>query len=130
MRNWIRNQILKFGWDVRRVSSYQKEKEEQYVIREREKWAFIESMQPKTILDIGANIGQFATLIRSVCPTARIISFEPLKDCYQTLKGLSCQLNPHDVIHSALGTENTISVINKNEYSPSSSILEMKQLHY
>jgi hypothetical protein len=40
----------------------------------------------KTILDIGANTGQFARLAHEVFPGASIYSFEPLPDCFETLK--------------------------------------------
>ena len=130
MRNWIRKQVLKTGWDIRRVSSYKKLKQEQTLARERQKWAFLEQMKPQTILDIGANIGQYAQLVRPICPQAKIISFEPLLQCYERLKELSEELKPHEVVHTALGTEDCISIIHKNDYSPSSSLLEMEKLHY
>src|SRR5881409_2522439 len=39
-----------------------------------------------TILDVGANVGQFATLAHAVFPSANIFSFEPLPDCFEQLK--------------------------------------------
>ena len=40
----------------------------------------------KSILDIGANEGQFATKIRKLFPDAFIHSFEPLPHVYEKLK--------------------------------------------
>jgi FkbM family methyltransferase len=36
-------------------------------------------LRPSTVIDIGANRGQFALAARDLSPTARIISFEPLE---------------------------------------------------
>jgi FkbM family methyltransferase len=40
----------------------------------------------QTIIDVGANIGQFAQYISTVFPGVNIYSFEPLKDPYKILK--------------------------------------------
>jgi hypothetical protein len=40
----------------------------------------------KTIFDIGANTGQFARLANAVWPNATIYSFEPLPECFESLK--------------------------------------------
>lgn len=35
-----------------------------------------------TVLNIGANVGQFVETIRRAVPQAMMYSFEPLKECY------------------------------------------------
>src|SRR5438034_257558 len=47
---------------------------------------WLRELNPKTILDIGANTGQFAVAINTILPDARILSFEPLPDCFEQLK--------------------------------------------
>ncbi len=46
-----------------------------------------------TVIDVGANEGQFSYMIHEVLPEAAIYSFEPLTDCYYTLikKMAGCQ---------------------------------------
>ena len=62
-----------------------------YAARRRELWAaskagvfpsvdharLLRRLQPATVVDVGAHSGQFALLVRTECPTARVISFEP-----------------------------------------------------
>ncbi len=43
---------------------------------------WLQNRNIKTVLDIGANTGQFANLIQKILPQANIISFEPIKKCY------------------------------------------------
>ena len=39
-----------------------------------------------TIIDIGANIGEFTLIFAELFPEAEIYAFEPLPDCYNQLK--------------------------------------------
>lgn len=81
----------------------------------------------KTILDIGANEGQFAHKMRKLFPKAQIISFEPLPREYQTL----CESFQHDkkfvAYNFALGEKEESTTMWLNEFSPSSSLLKMKE---
>lgn len=44
-----------------------------------EHMALLRLLQPATVVDVGANVGQFALAARHVLPQARILSFEPLE---------------------------------------------------
>ena len=45
---------------------------------EEDKYKWIQDMNIKTILDIGANVGQSALRLHELFPTAKINSFDPL----------------------------------------------------
>jgi len=83
----------------------------------------------KTVLDIGANTGQFAATIHEIIPKARIVSFEPLKDCYKELLRNGENLGSFKAYNCALGTEEGKVTIYRSEFSPSSSLLPMGDLH-
>ncbi len=58
-----------------------------------------------TILDIGANTGQFYRDIRRILPDVTVHSFEPLQDCYVELTRNGAD-DPHFHTHNfALGAE-------------------------
>lgn len=82
-----------------------------------------------TILDIGANIGQFAVEARKFFPEALIYSFEPIDDCYNDLLKQLENDDKFKAFNFALGEENKEEAININSYSPSSSILKLAELH-
>ncbi len=62
----------------------------------------------KTVLDIGANVGQFAKEIREELPNAFIYSFEPLKECFDKLKTMESNDNKFKAFNFAIGDKKEI----------------------
>lgn len=83
----------------------------------------------KTVIDIGANTGQFASEIRTVLPNAMIYSFEPLVECFDELKRNMGSSDNFAAFNFALGDEGGETAFEHNEFSPSSSILPMAEVH-
>lgn len=82
-----------------------------------------------TLLDVGANIGQYASKMRKIGYQKKIISFEPLKSAFEGLKKAASR-DPNWLINNyALGNEDTTSTINIANNSYSSSILNMLPTH-
>ena len=82
----------------------------------------------QTILDIGANVGQFSREILDIFPNVEIYAFEPVASCYQKLEKISKKPNFHPLPY-ALGNQSGEMKINVSSYSPSSSLLKMSNLH-
>ena len=82
-----------------------------------------------TIFDIGANIGQYAMLMRTMKFKGKIISFEPLKDAFDKLKKHSSSDENWLVNNFALGTTEETRLINIAGNSYSSSFLELNDEH-
>ena len=80
-------------------------------------------------MDIGANEGQCAALLREAFPSTPIISFEPLADCYDKVASFLKDNGPGEAWHCALGEANGTATINRNKFTPSSSLLPMEELH-
>lgn len=82
-----------------------------------------------TVLDIGANVGQYATLLRYAGYDGRIVSFEPLETAYEQLHGRA-ERDPHwTAINSGVGAESGSTTINVSANSYSSSVLPMTESH-
>jgi len=79
----------------------------------------------RTIIDVGANTGQFAKMILDVFPEAYIYSFEPLPKPFGELRKWAMQQKERvKVFNLALGeTEGEVEMFNHIEFSPSSSFL-------
>lgn len=59
-----------------------------------------------TVVDVGANEGEFALAVKSALPSARIICVEPVLATFERLKNKVAQSHNIDVINAALGEEN------------------------
>jgi FkbM family methyltransferase len=82
-----------------------------------------------TILDIGANSGQFAALARFVMPDARIYSFEPLPECFEQLERRLAGAPRFRALNIGLGERAEMLVMERNACSASSSLLKMTEIH-
>ncbi len=83
----------------------------------------------KTVLDIGANDGQFATDIHKRLPKAQIYSFEPLKESFAKLSENMSEVKNFKAFNFALGEQSGTMEISRSAFSPSSSLRKMASLH-
>jgi len=86
-------------------------------------------MDIRTVLDIGANTGQFASQFHRLLPDATLYSFEPLEDCYNELLKKMGHVPKFHAFNFALGNKTGQAEIYRNTYTPSSSLLPMEELH-
>jgi len=94
-----------------------------------EEYGWLKKSNIQTVVDIGANEGQFARLAAELFPAARILSFEPLPDVYERLVR-SMRGHPRfDAYRYALSDENGVATIYRNKFSPSSSLRPMSAIH-
>lgn len=77
----------------------------------------------RTVVDIGANVGQFALFARERYPKANIFSFEPLEDCWSTFNTIF-QHDPNvQLLRYGIGPANTSAAMNVTNAKDSSSML-------
>jgi FkbM family methyltransferase len=80
-----------------------------------------------TIIDVGANSGQFTKVAAHLYPQAQIHTFEPLPDLYPIIKkkfGSNPNIKTYNI---ALGNEDGTILFNKNKFGHTSSVLEISQ---
>jgi FkbM family methyltransferase len=94
-----------------------------------QKWNFLTRIQVQTIIDIGANEGQFANEISNIFPLAEIYSFEPLADCYEKLVSNFRDNKRVHTYNFALGEQDGEITFSRSSATASSSILRMGNLH-
>jgi FkbM family methyltransferase len=119
MKNLIKNILKKNGILVKRYP-------ETDIVR---RMKLVANNKIDTLIDIGANAGQYASLMREYGYKGKIISFEPLKNAFEELKKESSRDNNWLINNYALGNDNTTSMINVAGNSWSSSILNMLPSH-
>lgn len=85
---------------------------------------FLAYQQVDLVLDVGANTGQYASMLRSLGYKNKIISFEPQEEAYLHLSINSAKDKLWDIApRSAIGAEDSEIVINLSKNSFSSSVL-------
>ena len=83
----------------------------------------------EAILDIGANVGQFATMVRRAGFAGRIVSCEPLQGAFGQLSSRAGRDPSWIVVHTAVGSESGTTTINVSANSFSSSVRAMTDEH-
>ena len=82
------------------------------------------------VFDVGANIGQYAKLLRELGYSGRIVSFEPLSSAYSQLKAVSKKDPLWEIApQTAIGNQEGEITINIAGNSQSSSALPMLDAH-
>lgn len=84
---------------------------------------------PKTIIDVGANVGQFAVAAAKLFPSANVHSFEPNPACVTKLRNNLRKLGNVFIYPLALGDETGQVEFHVNSHSHSSSILPLDESH-
>lgn len=82
-----------------------------------------------TLLDVGANVGQYAALVRAAGFDGRIVSIEPLPDAFARLNRRMGPDPKWSGLRVAAGAERGRATIHVAENSYSSSMLEVTDLH-
>lgn len=84
----------------------------------------------RTVLDVGANTGQFASAIAALLPDARIYAFEPLPDCYEALRRrMRRSRERFEAFPFAIGDVEGAVTFHRSSFAESSSVLPMDDLH-
>lgn len=85
-----------------------------------------------TIIDVGANSGQFSKAATHFYPEASIHTFEPLPDLFSKITKKFSSSPKIKLYNVALGNENGVIQFNQNKYGHISSILDISKenIHY
>lgn len=88
-----------------------------------------QGIKPRTVIDIGANVGQYAVAALKLFPIELIHCFEPQPDCIEQLRR-NLVAFPSAIVHQiALGDELGTLNFHVNSHSHSSSLLRLLPLH-
>jgi FkbM family methyltransferase len=90
----------------------------------------LEGLGLDTVVDIGANRGQFGLCARRLFPTAQIFSFEPLQAPAQTFRKVFHNDSRTQLINKAIGAESGSSAMHVSRWDVSSSLLPFAQAQH
>ena len=92
-------------------------------------YAYVASLDIKTVIDVGAHTGEFARMIKTILPDAAIYSFEPLKREFESLQQQMQNGAGFKAFNCAVGDRSETVEIHRSSYAQSSSLLPMAKLH-
>jgi FkbM family methyltransferase len=124
MRSNLKRLLNSVGIDVRLTRNIARAEERRKVEEWRRPWQALRSLCPvRTVIDVGANAGQFAAMIHGVFPDAAILSFEPLPECQEPLRRILRDMPGSKAFQTALGAEAGAALFRRASFSPCSSVL-------
>ena len=119
---YIKNLANQLGWEIRRYHPAISEIPRMY--------QSLVYHKIDLVLDVGANVGQYAMLLRRLGYSGKIVSFEPLSSAYSQLKVASNKDELWEVApRTAIGNEDSQISINISANSQSSSVLNILDSH-
>lgn len=89
--------------------------------------SILAGLQLDTVVDIGANRGQFALCIRHLYPEARIFSFEPLHGAASTFRRTFSGDRRVTLVNKAVAAESGSALLHVSQWDASSSLLPIGQ---
>jgi FkbM family methyltransferase len=88
-----------------------------------------QGIAPLTIIDLGANVGQFAVAAAKIFTSARIYSFEPDPVTFSKLEKNTKKFDDSNNFNVAVGEKNYQANFFRNAYNHSSSLFELHSNH-
>jgi FkbM family methyltransferase len=125
LRRWVRNLELESSPLILRARRFYPRRGEAEQLER-----MLAENKVTVVLDVGANVGQFARSLRLSGYRGRIISFEPLARAHARLRQVA-KNDPSWVVPEAvaIGDRNGSTILNVAGDSVSSSVLEMLDAH-
>lgn len=88
---------------------------------------FRSGIRPATVIDVGANIGQFAIAAANIFGNPAIYAFEPIPSCVGKLKANTSQLSNVRTFQAAVGAMNGKTRFHVNTFDQTSSLLKFNR---
>ena len=122
MKEWLRWTLRRKGWDLHRFLPT--------LSPDAQLQALLKRLHIETVLDVGANTGQYGHLLRQLGYKGHILSFEPQASAHASLS-IAAAHDPrwHIAARTALGDAPGTATLNLAGNSASSSLLPMLDRH-
>ena len=112
---FIKNKLSKKGINISRYRLYDK--------------IWLKNLKISTVIDIGANVGEFTNIFNELFPLSEIHAFEPIPECFNKLNERVGDYTNIKTYNIGLGSQEGELNLNKSSHDPASSFREMADLH-
>ena len=114
IKRFIKWNLFRFGYQIGKIP-----------VGCQNKYKWLRELNISSVVDIGANTGQFATEIKEWLPEVKIYSFEPIGDVYKQLLNNTSAFRNITAYNMALGAQNGTLDMQRNEFTAASSLLSL-----
>jgi FkbM family methyltransferase len=90
---------------------------------------FRQGIRPRTVIDVGANVGQFTVAAANIFDDVEIHAFEPIASCIDKLRANTMRYGNVKIHTVALGASCQKASFHINAYTLASSILKTSRKH-
>lgn len=90
---------------------------------------FKQGIRPKTVIDVGANTGQFTVAACNIFKGVIVHAFEPIEKCVDRLRANTSRYKNIHIHPVALGDDCKTAAFHMNNYSLASSLLRLSDKH-
>jgi FkbM family methyltransferase len=126
-RRWVRSGLNRLGYDIRRLGREPSAAAD--VAAASDVLGWLSTTQTiATVIDIGANTGDFGEFLSSILRPHRVYAFEPLPACLPALRAKARTLPGLTVFDVALSDQAGEATFFINSYHPSSSLLRVGEI--
>jgi FkbM family methyltransferase len=88
-----------------------------------------QGIRPRTVIDVGANAGQFTIAALNLFDGIAVHAFEPVKECVRKLRDRTSKFKNVYIYPHALGAKQELAAFHVNRYSLASSLLKPSTKH-
>lgn len=128
-KKFVKELFSLMGFKITRTGTGILSGRRKFALLEKNRFKWIQDMNIKTVIDIGAHTGQSALQFHELFPASKIYSFEPLHDCFMQMNGRLKNVPNFKSFNLALGDKEGKLEIHRSEWSQSSSLRKMGNLH-
>lgn len=122
-KRYIRQAFSRMGYDIRRIG-----RSEPGLARP-DMWTWLRhSRNIKTVIDIGANNGEFAEFLSTYFGADKTFAIEPLPSCAELIMARAANIKNLELFSCALSDQEGRAVLHENNYGPASSLLPVSSI--
>lgn len=121
IKSFIKKVFHRLGYDIRRVDASSH--------LELDLWIWLKKTQNiRTIIDIGANKGEFAQFLARYFNASSVYVFEPLPSCMPEIKTRLSNISNIKIFNLALSDYTGSECFYQNSYAPASSLMRVSNI--
>src|ERR1017187_2911320 len=123
-KRFVQHGLNRVGYEVRRCTPLAPDALKPYT--------WLRNLKIRSVIDIGANEGEFSTLMLQLFPDCRVVAFEPLEECAERLRTrLRSVAGSHScVVQKACGETNGRAVLHASSHTHISSVYDVAPINF